>query len=759
MEKKLGSCQQLIDATKAESRNTIDLLEDTVHMLKSTIADFNSTIKDRDATISSLQTDIKSLASRNESLATQLHAREEAIHHINSKLAQERRKVRYYMQSREAMATKASEGSKTNATIECDRDVFKKELGDVIKKEGRVYVACDDSNKEKEQRQMCLAAYWDMSLKTPTTCLLECKYLLSGTGKVQAEGFVSILKEYNIDFQHVSGIVMDNACSQFGDKKGCYVELQKLLGKPLEGVGCDLHILQIMINTFINTIAGPRGDMSTKHPIQLVYKVAFLFDHFPSELKHAWETLGIFTGIKFVKPPLPIDTRWLSTNKVIKWYLPIRDKISEFSRLQYNQLNTTTNPLEVDIWTQIHVWAKDPEVIAQLMAIDITCGYLCSQQQWAESPDLNEFPMEFKEPIAVLCAAKRSDEEIDAFRESVCNGIRAAINKLDEYSVSDSPKDVELIQKTESEINKKWFDFDMPFVWNNEIKEDQFREYTQRVFKGELSSIEVEVRSEQKDPSWLDQDAMEEHYPKLFMWAKREVFIIPIANFTVESWFSYYGIHISAGMSEQKARNIMWWIVNVKHNARTLHQDRLENGYFHTHATTNKRKRTGNRPTRDETLRDVQRDHIRLDKSISSDPSIIRGMRKRSLKRAHNINKQVEQQKQDKIDTERRRKEASNHKQKTFDDVAKKEEASQREKKEKARLKQSDLAKVVSFLQNRLKELQASADQAPFQAGSHDQKAMVNCKSKKKDDIGKTHKKGLNMKRDQRRARERQRRV
>jgi hypothetical protein len=255
-------------------------------------------------------------------------------------------------------------------------------------------VGMDDSGRNSQQYQMSILSFYEDEAKTPTYELVGCVPLESTTGEAQAKSLHRLLcsaDELDLPAECIQALIMDNASSQMGVRSGAGVELAKLLGRQLTIVGCDEHVLQIMLNVFCDDLCGKKV-VGSCHPIELVYQITYLVRRhyksysrlFPNESQASQLTSDVSgeIGVDSMGPPRQPLQPQTNTDSLIEGECPMQmtsDKpsgIDPDSQPEHVPSESTSN----DCWDSVQPAGPLEVNVPFLACLDVAED--CISQGW-----------------------------------------------------------------------------------------------------------------------------------------------------------------------------------------------------------------------------------------------------------------------------------------------------------------------------------------------------------------------------------------
>jgi len=194
-----------------------------------------------------------------------------------------------------------------------------------------VHLLVDGSKRNGKEFLSRMATFVD-STDTVAHRMLSCATVPAGDASSIAAAVLGTVEQNNVR-EKVTTLTVDNCSANLGMTTGMAVLLAALLGHALVVVGCDLHVLQVMLVNGIAAAFGKGEILSNEiHPTQTIFKMAYLLGDnwsrwraqmtvFSEKQSPAWLAQYPMPKTKLQRP---VHTRWwttlLATQQVL-WFL------------------------------------------------------------------------------------------------------------------------------------------------------------------------------------------------------------------------------------------------------------------------------------------------------------------------------------------------------------------------------------------------------------------------------------------------------
>lgn len=272
------------------------------------------------------------------------------------------------------------------------------ELGEKLSNRS-LHIIADGSKRKGEEFFSRMAVFVDDD-GAVVNRLLDIHPIVASDAASEAAAIKSTLDSLKIPSQNVSSITLDNCSTNMGAIGGMAVLFACLLGRTLVTIGCDLHILNIQLQTSI-VVAFGKIEILTKnlHPIQTVFKNSYLLADNWAKWKSAMETwvsarLQNDTDGSFAKwlsdNPMPtkkfqrpIPTRWRTVMLANEQVLEFRGFLMSFAEYMANTSIQTSNL--VDTWRLVALGLAHPVIFAEMVFLsEINSAFFEKEITWSQ---------------------------------------------------------------------------------------------------------------------------------------------------------------------------------------------------------------------------------------------------------------------------------------------------------------------------------------------------------------------------------------
>lgn len=182
--------------------------------------------------------------------------------------------------------------------------------------------------------------------------MLDIKVVPTGDAATQAAAIVASLTHFGVSSDQLASITLDNCATNLGCSGGVGVLLATALDIQLIVVGCDMHVLNILL---INALAAAfgKGEALSEdiHVLQTVFKIAYLlganWEWWQEAMRKFHEEIDADKESSMRVPSTriqrPIETRWWTVLLAMQQVLEQRHFLMLFCESQANTGKHNTN--------------------------------------------------------------------------------------------------------------------------------------------------------------------------------------------------------------------------------------------------------------------------------------------------------------------------------------------------------------------------------------------------------------------------------
>lgn len=426
-----------------------------------------------------------------------------------------------------------------------------------------IHVSVDGANRGGDNF-FKVAAWFNRATERPDVWALD-SHVAGKTGEEAALAVADTLKGFD---GTVASVVADNAAAM---SSTMYAALKKVY-PGLDFVGCDLHILNLMLEGPI-AIAFGEPKMNEPSAVQAAY-VLFA-------LQKDWDDFKAMASFHFAPAPNPftarmrepIATRWWTIAEGIEYILRHHDNIINFTTLMGDGL-PSTRPRAM--FVELALWCTSNAVMAQAHFIAAYCReFWGPEMTWSQAAVASTWPPGFR--AAEMPARVASRREALAGLKSGWDSLQAfqpvleCLDKCDPAERKEFFKRAQaFFSKAEEKLEKHssvHWEKEMAFVAIGHSDADTARACATKLVSGVLSKPPSLL------PVWEDLEAFaggEQMSVALRTFCEDYIFCKPTSTHRVEGFISQFGsvIHNKARQAPERSSRLHAGTINIVQRSR-----------------------------------------------------------------------------------------------------------------------------------------------------------------------------------------------